>query len=434
MHPSGTVTLGCATCHGGDPKVAVAAGLAMDSAEYKAAKNKAHPQPRVSDLWKSAANPERAYTQWLKESQEYIQFVNPGDLRVVDKTCGSCHAAEVRNVRTSMMTTGAMLWEAALYNNGGAPYKNARYGESYAPDGTPQRLQAFPAPTAEETKRKGWLPFLEPLPRWEVTQPGNVLRAFERGGGKKAEIGNPTKNEEPGRPDIKLSDRGFGTELRTDPVFLGCRRRACSIPCCRSPARTISRATTATAAARAATSSTRTTARRITRRSTPRSATTAARRRSTRRSIRSGRAGPPDQAHLHAVDSVQPVHDLPHAPRHEHGHDLLRLHVVGERDRRRADVSGHAEAAAGRRTVRDPQPQPRAVGAEGQLGGPEVPRPGRHGRSSTRSSSTRSSPTSTATAGSIARSTSATAAATCWTPTTRSCRTTIRSGSARPST
>jgi hypothetical protein len=224
MHPSGTVTLGCATCHGGDPKVAVTAGLAMDSAEYKAATRKAHPQPRVPDLWTSAANPERAYTGWLEESQEYIQFVNPGDLRVVDKTCGSCHAAEVRNGRTSMMTTGAMLWEAALYNNGGAPYKNARYGESYAPDGTPQRLQAFPAPTAEETKHKGWLPFLEPLPRWEVTQPGNVLRAFERGGGKKAEIGNPTKNEEPGRPDVKLSDRGFGTALRTDPVFLGLQK------------------------------------------------------------------------------------------------------------------------------------------------------------------------------------------------------------------
>ena len=224
MHPSGTVTLGCATCHGGDPTVSVAAGLAMDAEGYQAAKKKAHPQPRVAGLWTSAANPVRAYTQWLEESPEYIQFVNPGDLRVVDKTCGTCHAAEVRNVRTSMMTTGAMLWGAALYNNGAAPFKNPRYGESYAPDGAPQRLQAFPAPTADETRRKGWLPFLEPLPRWEVTQPGNVLRAFERGGGRKAEAGNPTKAEEPGRPDVKLSDRGLGTGLRTDPVFLGLQK------------------------------------------------------------------------------------------------------------------------------------------------------------------------------------------------------------------
>jgi len=224
MHPSGTVTLGCATCHGGDPKVSVTAGLAAESLEYQAAKKKAHPRPRVPDLWKSSANPERAYTAWMRETQAYIQFVNPGDLRVADQTCGRCHAAEVRNVRTSMMTTGALLWQAALYNNGGTPYKNARYGESYAPDGTPQRLQAFPPPTPDEMKTKGWLPSLEPLPRWEVTQPGNVLRAFERGGTKKAEIGNPTKAEEPGRPDVKLSDRGFGTALRTDPVFLGLQK------------------------------------------------------------------------------------------------------------------------------------------------------------------------------------------------------------------
>ena len=224
MHPSGTVTLGCTTCHGGDATITVAAGLAPDAPDYLAAKKKAHPQSRVAGLGTSSANPVRPYTEWLRESEEYIQFVNPGDLRVADRVCGRCHAAEVRNVRTSMMTTGAMLWEAALYNNGGAPYKNARYGESYAPDGTPQRLQAFPAPTEQETKTKGWLPFLEPLPRWEMTQPGNVLRVFERGGTKKGEIGNPKEDEDPGRPDVKLSERGFGTELRTDPVFLGLQK------------------------------------------------------------------------------------------------------------------------------------------------------------------------------------------------------------------
>jgi hypothetical protein len=60
--------------------------------------------------------------------------------------------------------------------------------------------------------------------RWETSQPGNVLRVFERGGRKKAEIGNPNREEEPGKPDDKLSERGFGTELRTDPVFLGLQK------------------------------------------------------------------------------------------------------------------------------------------------------------------------------------------------------------------
>ncbi|MCA1561964.1 MAG: hypothetical protein LC804_17405, partial [Acidobacteria bacterium] len=224
MHPGGTVTIGCADCHGGDSSVAVAGAAAPGSRGYDDAKKRAHPRANVPGLWRTAANPERAYTEWLAESQEYIQFVNPGDLRVVDRTCGTCHAAEVRNVRTSMMTHGAMLWGAALYNNGAVPFKDPKFGESYAPDGTPQRLQTFPAPSAEETRTKGVLPFLEPLPRWEISQPGNVLRAFERGGRKKGEVGNPAREDEPGRPDIKLSDRGFGTQLRTDPVFLGLQK------------------------------------------------------------------------------------------------------------------------------------------------------------------------------------------------------------------
>ena len=105
--------------------------------------------------------------------------------------------AEVRNVRTSMMTTGAMLWQAALYNNGGAPYKNARYGESYAPDGTPQTAAGLSGADARRKRRtKGWLPFLEPLPRWEVTQPGNVLRVVRA---RRHEEGGDRQPDEAGR-------------------------------------------------------------------------------------------------------------------------------------------------------------------------------------------------------------------------------------------
>src|SRR5205814_7952574 len=71
MHPSGTVTLGCATCHGGEPKVSVSAGLAADAPDYLAAKKKAHPQPTVAKIAQSSANPQRAYTDWIRESQDY---------------------------------------------------------------------------------------------------------------------------------------------------------------------------------------------------------------------------------------------------------------------------------------------------------------------------------------------------------------------------
>jgi hypothetical protein len=226
MHPTKTVFLGCTDCHGGNSSISVATSTTPNSAEYNAAKEKAHVQPRDPSFKDRSALPERTYTKWLKESPEFIKFANPGDLRVAPETCGAtgCHAKEVRASSTSMMTHTGLLWGAALYNNGGYPKKNTHFGESYDRDGKPQSIKTFPPPTPEETRTKGVLPELDPLYRWEISQPGNVLRVFERGGQKKSELGNPNREEAPGKPDDKLSDRGFGTELRTDPVFLGLQK------------------------------------------------------------------------------------------------------------------------------------------------------------------------------------------------------------------
>ena len=150
MHTTGTVHLSCTDCHGGKPDIQPPAGAQKGSAQYEEAKKRAHPQPRIPSLWKSSANPVRPYTQWLEESKEYIKFVNPGDLRVAEQTCGSagCHAREVVAVRTSMMTHGAMLWQAALYNNGAYPYKDARFGESYSPERTAAAPEDVPSAVA----------------------------------------------------------------------------------------------------------------------------------------------------------------------------------------------------------------------------------------------------------------------------------------------
>ena len=133
MH-SGVIYLGCIDCHGGKADVR-AQGMSQGAAGYEEAKKNAHVQPRFPEEWKTSANPERTYTLLLKESPEFIQFINPGDLRVARKSCGTreCHQGDVHNVRKSMMTTGAMLWGAALYNNGAFPLKNYRFGESYGP-------------------------------------------------------------------------------------------------------------------------------------------------------------------------------------------------------------------------------------------------------------------------------------------------------------
>ncbi len=210
MHLRTTVRLGCTDCHGGNAACTMAA--------------EAHVHPRFADAWGTSANPVRSYTLLNHESPEFVRFVNPGDLRIAHLSCGGCHDREILSMRKSMMTHGCMLWGAALYNNGAVPNKWPRFGESYSMCGAPQRVQNIPPPTPEETDTKGVLPFLDPLPRFEISQPGNILRIFERGGRFRPEIGIPEREEESGRPRTRLSNRGLGTENRTDPVFVGLQK------------------------------------------------------------------------------------------------------------------------------------------------------------------------------------------------------------------
>jgi hypothetical protein len=211
-HEKMTLHLGCIDCHGGNPTTTV--------------KESAHVAPRFADAWRSSANPVRSYTLLNHENPEFIRFVNPGDLRVAHLSCGTagCHGNEVLQNKMSMMTHGCMLWGSALYNNGAFPLKQARFGESYGANGVPQRLVTWPPPTDGEVKKKGVVPYLDPLPRFEMTQPGNILRIFERGGRFRPEIGIPERLEESGRPRTRLSERGLGTENRTDPVYVSLLR------------------------------------------------------------------------------------------------------------------------------------------------------------------------------------------------------------------
>jgi len=101
--------------------------------------------------------------------------------------------------------------------------KNTRFGESYNRDGVPQSVKTSPEPTQEETRTKGVIPELEIRSfGGKSSQPGNVLRVFERGGPQESgKSAIPIVKKDAGKPDDKLSERGFGTGLRTDPVFLG---------------------------------------------------------------------------------------------------------------------------------------------------------------------------------------------------------------------
>lgn len=219
MHTAPTVHLGCVDCHGGNNGIVPPAGAVPGTKDYEGAKLRAHPKPRYPEKWKTAANPVRPYSLTLRENWDWIRFVNPGDFRVVPRTCGRCHLSESYNSPRSLMTTGALLWGSAAYNNGIVSPKNYFLGESYGPDGKARRLETVPEPSATEIER-GVVPWFVPLPRWNVAQPGDIMiRSFERGGRinriNAGEVGNPNllQLDEPGRPDMKLSDRGLGTQL-----------------------------------------------------------------------------------------------------------------------------------------------------------------------------------------------------------------------------
>ena len=112
--------LTCTACHGGNPASTI--------------QKEAHVQPKFPKEWGckngdcSSKNPERTNALIAKESREFVRFVNPGDFRVIQQSCGECHADQNRNVSQGSMAHGAMLWGAALYNNGGFHIKDTHFG------------------------------------------------------------------------------------------------------------------------------------------------------------------------------------------------------------------------------------------------------------------------------------------------------------------
>jgi hypothetical protein len=219
MHASTAVHLGCTDCHGGNASATT--------------KDAAHVKPLHPEVWKTSANPPRTYTALLQESPEFVKFINPGDLRVADETCGGCHRREVNAVPRSTMTTSSVFWAAAAYANGILPTKKAILGESYGRDGLPRAIKPATPPTPYQAAR-GALPMLVPMPRWEIMQPGEYFRAFERGGvatgSSPPDIGNPSLNEEAGRPDIKLGNRGRGTGTRISPGLINLHKTRLNDP------------------------------------------------------------------------------------------------------------------------------------------------------------------------------------------------------------
>ncbi len=225
MHANPGVILGCTDCHGGDPLILRPQSANRGGEEYRKVQDSAHVQPRYPGAWHypSSANPEHTYTLLNREAPEFIRFINPSDYRVVNDACGACHATEISQATRSLMSTGAMLWGGASYNNGILPFKRYLLGESYDANGVASVLSSAVEPTPE-MQAKGALAKLYPLPAWEVLPQADIFRVFERGGrnianlfpetGVPNALGQLQRLEEPGRPDIRQSNRGPGTGAR----------------------------------------------------------------------------------------------------------------------------------------------------------------------------------------------------------------------------
>jgi hypothetical protein len=226
MHSNPAVKLGCTDCHGGNAsEVKPASAHSLADSAYRASMERAHVLPLYPGSWHypSSANPERSYTLLNRESPEFTRFVNPSDYRVAREACGACHLPIIQAAERSLMSTSAMLWGGAAYNNGILPYKRYILGEAYTREGEPAMLKN-PVPVNEEMTDASILPELYPLPAWETVKPGDIFRVFERGGrnitnlfpetGLPNALGQLQRLEEPGRPDIRQSNRGPGTGAR----------------------------------------------------------------------------------------------------------------------------------------------------------------------------------------------------------------------------
>jgi hypothetical protein len=229
MHANPGVVLGCTDCHGGNAmRFRAKSGPAADPAhpDYRAVMESAHVLPADKKFWKfpSSANPAGSYARLNRESPEFVRFINPGDLRVAREACGACHLPIIQAQERSLMSTSTMLWGGAAYNNGILPFKRYNLGEAYTRDGQPAALLNPVKVDNDLFITKGILDRILPLPAWETIPPGDVFRVFERGGrvinSTFPEVGLPNvtgqlqRLDEPGRPDIKQSNRGPGTGQR----------------------------------------------------------------------------------------------------------------------------------------------------------------------------------------------------------------------------
>jgi hypothetical protein len=112
--------LTCVQCHGGDDRLCDGElgqdeeGNPTCDGDWEYSMDKAHVSPGDGPTYLKNL-PSVALDA---VSPEYMRFINPGDLRVVDSTCGVCHANAVASVRNSTMAHTSGEITVARYRGG----------------------------------------------------------------------------------------------------------------------------------------------------------------------------------------------------------------------------------------------------------------------------------------------------------------------------
>ena len=318
MHAKATVRLGCVDCHGGNPNARHEKRAHVASAIPGSLAQHGQSGPLVH-----AAESRIAGVHSVREPRRLASGAS--------SVAALCHAREVLAVRKSMMTHGCMLWGAALYNNGSIPSKLPRYGESYSMCGAPQRLQTVPPPTRTRSSIKGVVPYLDPLPRFEISSRATCCGSSSAAAASVPRPAFPSGSRKPGAPRTRLEQSRPGDReshrpglhrpakdaaARSDAQFPRHQRssgrlsleRLLGLPCASMP----------------------TTVRRFIPGRMPSSATADCRF-STDPMIPKGRTGPSHRAPVRArqCNPDQPVHGVPHSSRHQRAEQLPRITMVG---------------------------------------------------------------------------------------------------------
>lgn len=126
----------CTDCHGGNPT-----GLTQQEAHVAIPAAMANPQwpgrPNLTYYYNYLTT--HGLEDFGQQGLDFLRFINPGDLRIVDKTCGSaaaCHADKAASFRGSVILTEVGLLDSSIYRAGVKRAYNTGSTDANARDST----------------------------------------------------------------------------------------------------------------------------------------------------------------------------------------------------------------------------------------------------------------------------------------------------------